>query len=224
MTHTEKVHIIFGLMAACIGFFALWGTAVPGSRARLVWPALTFLVGFFLFIPVEAQTRTYQPVGWGATLLSAVPDNAEYWLDNWFRYLRERHVLQHKVGGLLIMAAGIIEYARARGRLQRGRWEAALPVLLLGIGIAFGVHGGSAEHLPNLTEQRHHQVFGLLFAAAAVTLGLARTKHLRRPAWHLVWAVLVLVVGLDIALLYRLTPAERAIGGHHHASTGSGMR
>lgn len=226
MTHTEKVHVIFGAIAALVGLLGLWSTWRPDSRARYAWPVLTFLIGFFLFIPVEAQTRTYQPLGWWETLGSFVPEHPETWLSDWPRYLTHRHVIQHKVGSFLVMLCGAVELARARGRLSAPAWGWLFPSLMLAVALAFGLHGGSAEHLPNRVEQLHHQVLGVLLTVAAISVFLVRAGRLQGVFWRGAWAGLVLVVGLDIALLYRLSPAERnaSAEGHHHESTGPGMR
>lgn len=224
MTHTEKVHVIFGIVAAVVGLLALWETYRPTSAARLVWPVLTFLIGLCLFIPVEAQTRTYREVGWWETLLSVVPQHPLTWVRDWLRYLPQRHVIQHKLGALCIMGVGLIELFRARGRLAgpAGRW--ALPALLLGTGIAFGVHGGTAAHLSHRTEQLHHHVLGVALTMAAASLALVRTGRVRGRGWEGAWAGLVLAVGLDIALFYRLTSAERITEVYHHESADPGMR
>jgi uncharacterized membrane protein HdeD (DUF308 family) len=223
VTHTEKVHVIFGLLAAVTGALALWSAYHPTRWARLIWPWLTFFIGFFLFIPVEAQTRTYVEVGWWDTLMSAVPDNADYWISNWFRYLNQWHVVQHKVGGFLIMAAGVIEFRRARGRLAAPAWGWAFPVLLLGIAVAFGIHGGSTEHLPHLSEQVHHQIFGVALGLAGVALGLVNSDRLKHPGWKGLWAILVMVVGLDMAFFYRLRPEERVAPMHMTDTTSTMM-
>jgi hypothetical protein len=66
---------------------------------------------------------------------------------------------------------------------------------------------------------------GVAFAIAAATLLLVRTGRLRSPFWQGLWAILVTVVGLEIALFYRLTPTERTTTEeHHHASVDPGMR
>lgn len=223
MTHTEKVHVIFGVLAALTGGLALWHAFRPRSRAALVWPLLALGIGLALFVPVEAQTRTYVEVGWWDTLLSVVPDSPRYWLNNWFAKLGEWHVVQHKIGGLLIMIVGAVEWRRARGGLQGLAWKFVLPVLLVAIGLSFGIHGGTRAHLPNRTETLHHQVFGLAFVVAGVTKGLVESRRLG-GAWRGAWALVVLLVGLDIALLYRLDPVERQVGGRHHESTGTRER
>lgn len=224
MTHTEKVHVILGSAAALAGTLALWQIYRPNSRARLYWPVLAFLIGFFLFVPVEARSRTYQEVGWWGVLLSAVPEHPTTWLRDWLFYLPQRHVIQHKIGALCIMAIGVIEFRRGQGGLCGQTLGLALPALLLGTAIAFGVHGGTALHLTHPVEQIHHRVLGAAFAAAAISLAMSRIGRLRAHFWKGLWAALVLAVGLDIAVFYRLRPTERNKEIYHHESAGPGMR
>ena len=221
MTHTEKVHVLFGMLAAISGGLALWGVYRPASLARLIWPVIAFLIGFFLFIPVEAQTRTYQEVSWWTVLGSAIPQNPGTWIRDWFHYVGQWHVVQHKIGSFLMMVVGVVEFQRGRGRLAGQGWGFVLPGLLLGIGVAFGLHGGTAVHLTHRTEVIHHQVFGVAFAIAAVSLALVRTGRLRHPAWRGLWAALILAVGIDIGFFYRLTPEERVPAVHHHDAGGN---
>jgi cytochrome bd-type quinol oxidase subunit 2 len=133
--------------------------------------------------------------------------------------------VQHKIGSFLMMVVGVVEFSRANGRLRAQGWAWIFPTLLMGIAVSFGIHGGSVEHLPNRVEQVHHRVLGIAFAVAAVSLLLVRTGRLHGTFWQALWAMLVLVVGLDIALFYRLSPSERQTSEeHHHASVDPGMR
>ena len=224
MTHTEKVHVVLGILAALTGGLALWRVVRPESRAGLAWPVLAFLIGFCLFIPVESQSRTYQVVGWPDVLSSAMPEHPATWLRDWFHYLPQRHVIQHKIGALFMMAIGVIESLRAGGRLSSSAWGLMLPSLLLGVALSFGVHGGTAVHLSHTTEQVNHHLLGVAFAIGAVTLALARTGRVHGRLWEGTWAALVLLIGLTLAVSYRLTPAERSTEVHHHASTSPGLR
>src|SRR5262249_1099797 len=173
--------------------------------------------------PVESHSRTYQEVSWFGTIISPVPEHPATWVRDWFKYLNHWHVIQHKVGSFLMMVAGVVEFQRARGQLRGTAWGLVLPGLLLGVAIAFGIHGGSAEHLPFRTEQFHHHIIGIALLIAAVSLALVRTGHLRHLVWQHLWAVLILCIGLDITLFYRLTPAERAMEAHHHMEKGAEM-
>jgi hypothetical protein len=225
MTHTERVHVLFGCAAAATGALAVLHAHRPAGRAGGAWPAIGFLIGFCLFVPVEAQTRTYQDVGWWETLLSVVPQHPATWAADWFSRLDHWHVIQHKVGGILIMVACAIEWLRGRGSLGGRSWQLVLPVLLVGIGLAFGVHGGTRQHLPSGVEQLHHRLFGFGFMLAGIALGLWRAGVVRAPAFRWLWGALVLLVGLDIALFYRLDPGESGgAKGLHHESAGTGRR
>jgi len=219
VTHTEKAHLVFGLGLALIGGCALWGIWWPGSRARLVWPVLAFLIGAVLFVPVETQGRTYDAMDWWDVLWSFIPDTPSRWIPDWIEMAGKRHVWQHKVGSFLAMAAGTVELMRARGKLTAVGWGFVLPALIVGIGAAFGIHGGSPAHLSHRVETFHHRVLGLAFVVAGASLALAQAGRLR-GWWKGLWALLILVVGLDIALFYRLAPQERRQEAHHHESLG----
>jgi hypothetical protein len=224
MTHTEKVHVVFGLVAAITGGLALWAAIDRRSRAGSAWPALAFLLGLFLFIPVESQHRTYLEVGWSDVLISAVPEHPATWLRDWLHYLPQRHVVQHKLGAIFIMAIGIVEFLRCRDKLAGPPWGLLLPFLLVAVGLSFGVHGGTAVHLSHLTEQANHWLLGAALSAGGVSLALVRAGRLRGRLWEGVWPALVLLAGLIVAFSYRLTPSERGLEAHHHASTGTGLR
>lgn len=220
MLHTEKVHVMFGLLAAFGAACALRAAFRPESPARLVWPAVAILVGVFLFIPVEGHTLTYQDVGWWDTILSVLPTDRANWIPNWIATLSVPHVLQHKIGGFAIITMGVVEWQRGRGSLQGNGWAVILPLMLVIAGLAFGIHGGSSDHLPSRGEQVHHWIFGTAFVLAGLSLGLARTGRVEGRMWHGAWAVLVLLTGLQIALLYRVDPPTET-EEHHHESAGA---
>lgn len=224
MVHTEKVHVMFGVLAALGGAGALWATWRPRSWLRFAWPVLALVVGVFLLVPVEGHTLTYTDTGWWETIVSAIPSDRAGWIGDWFRTLSVTHVLQHKLGAASILGLAGIELLRARGGLQGRPWGLALPVLLVTCGLAFGLHGGTTAHLPSRAELVHHWVFGVAFVAGGATLGMARRGILRHRAWHGVWAALVLLVGLDIALRYRLDRVPTSTEIHSHESPGPGKR
>ena len=70
MTHTEHVHILFGIGLALTGVLWLGGQTPAGQRLRYVWPLILVAVGVFLVIPTETQERTYVPVDAWNTFLS----------------------------------------------------------------------------------------------------------------------------------------------------------
>lgn len=224
MTYTEKVHVVFGVMIILTGGLALWGTIRPRGPGASLWPLVAFLMGFGLFIPVEAHSRTYQGVGWADAILSFVPPHPATWVQDWFHYLPYRHAIQHKLSAMIAMSVGVLEFARARGRLAEGTWKLAFPALLLGVAVSLGIHGGTGGHLMYSSEQRQHHMMGVALAVGGITLALVRTGRLPARPWASTWAALLLLIGLVVTFSYRLTPAELGTEVHHHESTGPGMR
>lgn len=200
MTHTEYVHILFGVGLILGGASWLGAQRVPASPLRFVWPLLVFLVGLFLVIPTETQERTYTRVGLWDTFLSVFPDS----LDVWLATVRKGHVLQHKAAGVCAMLAGGIEGLRGAGRLQGAHWRWAMPLLAVGAGLAIGIHGGTHTHLPRVAEQAHHWVLGGALVLGGLAHALATVGRPPRPVLQQVLPVLMIVAGLDLALLYRL--------------------
>ena len=200
MTHTEHVHLLFGIGLVLAGAFWLGAQAHPAPFLRHAWPFLLFLIGLFLVIPTETQERTYQPVGVWDTFLSVFPDRLAVWLES----VRKPHVIQHKVAGLCTMVAGAIEWSRARGWLTASAWRWALPLLAVGAGLAIGVHGGTHRHLPRVGEQLHHWVLGAALLAGGAAYAAGTAPGARRPLLRAVLPVLLVLAGLEWALFYRV--------------------
>jgi hypothetical protein len=199
MTHTEHVHLLFGIGLALTG--ALWlGGQTVAPRLRFVWPIVLFAVGFFLVISTETQERTYAQVDAWHTFLSVFPDSFAVWLTS----VQKFHVIQHKITGMCAMAAGAIEEARTCGFLSADRWRLALPLLTIGAGLAIGIHGGTHQHLPHLVERAHHWILGGALVLGGAVQAVATGRQAAHPAWLRVLPALVLVSGLDLALFYRL--------------------
>jgi hypothetical protein len=219
MTHTERVHVMFGAGLALMGLLAIRAERRPGGAAATAWPILAFLIGLLLFIPVEAQTRTYATLGWADVLRTLLPDDPAHWVRDWLVKARAAHVIQHKSGAVAAMVGGAMELAVARGWVRGPGWRYVLPACLVAVGAAFGIHGGNSHHLPFHMEQLQHHLMGAGLALAGVCVGLQRGGALRHRAWALVWPVLALLAGLNIALFYRLPPGAAA---HlNHAAAGA---
>jgi hypothetical protein len=195
---------MFGAGLALMALLAMRAERRPGGIASTCWPILAFLIGLLLFIPVESQTRTYTALGWTAVLRTLIPDDPAHWVRDWLDMARAIHVIQHKVGSAAAMLAGAVELGRARGWLRGAGWRHVLPVCLVAVSVAFGIHGGDAHHLPFHMEQSQHHLMGVGFGLAGVSVGLHRVGVLRHRGWALTWPVLALLAGLAIALFYRL--------------------
>ena len=66
-----------------------------------------------------------------------------------------------------------------------------------------------SHHLPFRIEQSQHHLMGSGLVLAGISLGLFRAGVLRRQAWAMVWPALAVIVGLSLALFYRLPPEAR---------------
>jgi hypothetical protein len=200
MTHTEHVHILFGIGLAVTGALWLGGQTHAGARLRYAWPLVLVAVGVFLVIPTETQERTYVQVDTWDTFLSVFPNSLSVWLTT----VQKFHVIQHKITGLCAIVAGGIEESRACGRLAASRWRWGLPLLTITAGLALGVHGGTHQHLPRLVERAHHWVLGGALVLGGVAQAIAMGHRPEHPSLQRVLPALVLVAGLDLAVLYRL--------------------
>ena len=204
MTHTERVHVLFGLGLVLTGLFAFDAERRRNPTAATVWTTVVFAIGFLLFIPVEAHTLTYTKAGWVEVIRSIVPDRPETWIGDWLAKARATHVTQHKIGGVAAMATGIVELGLARRWLLAAGWRLVLPAALVTAGVAFGIHGGTMHHLPSTTEQLQHHLLGTGLVTAGVTLTLFRVGLVRHRFWGLLWPVLALLLGANLMFFYRL--------------------
>lgn len=200
MTHTEYVHIMLGWGMAITGMVWLLADTERGRGLRWVWPVLVFLIGFFLFIPTETQERSYTQVGAWDTFLSVFPNSLAVWLET----VQKHHVIQHKTAGVCAMLAGGVEFGRATGALKAARWAWFLPLLSIGAGLAIGIHGGTQQHLPRVTEQLHHWIMGGALVVGGGLLALSKAGRLKSEMWPRVLPGLMVVAGVDFLLFYRL--------------------
>jgi hypothetical protein len=200
MTHTEHVHLLFGIGLTMAGALWLGAQAYPAGPLRHMWPPFLVAVGLFLVIPTETQERTYTRVGVWDTFLSVFPNSLSVWLTT----VQKPHVIQHKLAGVCAFLAGAIESGRAGRWLAAPQWRWSLPLLTIAAGLAIGVHGGTHQHLPRLAEQAHHWILGGALVLGGMAHAVATGRVPERPAWQRVLPALVLAAGLDLALWYRL--------------------
>jgi hypothetical protein len=200
MTHTEHVHLLFGVGLAMTGLLWLAAQNYPASLLRYLWPPLLFAVGLFLLIPTETQERTYTQVDAWNTFLSVFPNSLSVWLTT----VQQPHVIQHKVTGTCAMLAGAIEASRAFGWLCTPQWRWALPILTIVAGLAIGYHGGTHQHLPRVTEQAHHWILGAALVLGGTVHAVAIGHAPKDLIAQRLLPALILLAGLDLIFFYRL--------------------
>jgi hypothetical protein len=188
IAYSEFNHHVAGVFLVIIGCAEL-SQAVRSSSpvwARLLLPAALGLVGLFVLIWSDHEAWPIGTLSLSQTL-----------------YGGDHEILQHKLYGLLAILSACIEILRRSGQIRHPGWRIPLPAFaILGGGMLFshshGVHP-SAQHIA-----LHHALMGTL----AITAGLSRLVSAWKagPAahahsrWELVWAGLILVIGLQLIL------------------------
>jgi len=201
MTHSEIVHVYYGLGSVTLGLSAAWAWRHDRGVARYAWPVLLLLAGASLLLPVETGERRYQIVGWWVTLRSVLPWSFSEWLD----YARRFHVIQHKTAGLLILTTGAAELWLLQ-TAQPPPWvRQVTPLCSVLTGIVLGIHGGTHTHLPAVRETVHHWILAAGLVPGGIVLGLYRAGRLQSAWWKNALAIALVIIGLEWALFYRLS-------------------
>jgi len=117
--------------------------------------------------------------------------------------------IQHKLYAALLLATGVIELLRRRGRLARPWWRVPLPLFAIVGGVLLFFHQHHV-HAGMEVIMLHHRILGTTAILAGCCklvpdfIGSSRRTAgaLGRPAWDLVWSVLVFLVGLELMLYF----------------------
>jgi putative copper resistance protein D len=113
--------------------------------------------------------------------------------------------IQHKLYALLLLTVGLIEWRLRQGRLTGAAWRWPLPL--------FAIIGGALllPHMHHvLTDVRvielHHRIMGataMLGGSARLLPDLRRSPSAEeRARWELVWATLLLLIGIELLLYF----------------------
>ncbi len=129
---SEFNHHVAGWALIGVGLLVLAGHRFPHLRILpYVWPALFLAAGLFLALWSDGEIWPRGNVAW-----------------TWLLH-HDAEARQHKIYALLLLAMGVVEYLRVRGRLSRFWRAAAFPILaVVGAGLllihdhtqASGVH------------------------------------------------------------------------------------
>ena len=113
----------------------------------------------------------------------------------------DEEVLQHKTYGVLAFAVGVIEFLRRTGWFAHAVWTVPLPLFAIVGGMMLFSHS-HGDHPAASRIALHHVIMGMM----AITAGSSklvsgwRTRSLitERSYWELLWASLVVVIGLQL--------------------------
>jgi putative copper resistance protein D len=196
---SEFNHNSSGALLIVIGIAAVMEVFLPGRPwTRSLWPLTA--IGTSLYIIIRSDPRVW-PMG-------SIP----LW-----EGLNIPSVWQHKTGGLILLAIGLIEFLRRRGRLRHPVWGYLFPCLALAGGaMLLLLHGGHSAGLilAFISQQLlwglagfkiylQHAAMGIL----ALLLGgtkLLWDHHPEKRNRPLVWRVVMILFGL-LLLFYSET-------------------
>jgi putative copper resistance protein D len=185
---SEMNHHIAGFLVAMAGVFVLLECLRSGasSRLRLLGPLCFLLVSLFLFIFSDTEIWPFGPQS------------------VWHAVTHDLEALQHKTFALILLAMGIVEYQRVRGR-----WNGALTPWIFSIaGLAgailllFHRHTMDMHHVAAMQQMQHIEVQHRWYAAVGV--GIVTAKHVSEfpTKWQklftIVWPALMITLGLSL--------------------------
>ena len=110
-------------------------------------------------------------------------------------------VLQHKTYGVLAFAVGTIEYLRRLGWFAHAVWMVPLPIFAVVGGLMLFAHS-HGDHPAADKIALHHALMGTMAITAGSSKLISgwRQRQLatERSYWELLWAGLVLVIGVQL--------------------------
>jgi hypothetical protein len=189
---SEFNHHLAGFFVILAGIFILAEGRVAKGRplARYAWPMCFLAAGLFVLVFSDTEIWPFGP---------QTP---------WYAITHNTEDLQHKVFAVILLAVGLVEFQRARGR-WKSSWTAWF---FPGVGVVgsilllFHVHGGDmrAPHAMETMEhiQMQHRWFAVTGLGIALADGLSKTSQKWQAMFRVTWPALLIVLGV---LLVRYT-------------------
>jgi hypothetical protein len=186
---SESNHHLIGFFVVLAGVFILAQDALKKRfpAVRYVWPACFLLSGLFVLVYSDTELWPFGPKPW----IQGTITNPE--------------VIQHKVFAVLLLAVGLVELARARGRLKK--WSGwVFPVLAMAGSALLLFH----SHRAGMRGPNHMAVMARInaehFSYAAIGFGIGLTGGLAEinARWNTVFAKLspTLMMVLGVLLMF----------------------
>ena len=186
---SEFNHHLAGIFVILAGMFILAESNLAKRWAfvRYAWPVCFLAAGLFVLIFSDTELWPFGPQS------------------PWYGITHNAEDLQHKIFAVVLLALGLVEVQRARGRLK-SPWAAfVFPVLGVtgAVLLLFHVHSGDMQ-APNAMEameniQRQHRWFaatGMGIALANGVAGLTKAPQWMQQFCRTAWPVLLIVLGL----------------------------
>lgn len=183
---SELNHHLAGFFLVLAGLFILAQASFVNrfGFVRYAWPACFLLSGLFLLVFSDTELWPFGRQSW----IHGLSTHAE--------------VLQHKTFAAILLALGVIELARVRGRLKAA-WAAwAFPifamagsVLLLFHSHEAGMHG--PDHMALMERiQSQHLSYSVTGFGIGVSKGLSEIRGRWQRVFSKIWPALMIVLGV----------------------------
>ncbi len=191
-----------------------------GSREGIAYSEFNHhLAGIFLLLiglselrqalgwPVLAWTRFLLPGALAvAGMLLLIWSDHDSWPIGSMTFVQtfsgsDPEVLQHKTYGVLALAVGAIEFLRRLGLFAHAVWTVPLPVFAVVGGLMLFAHS-HGDHPAAHKIALHHLIMGVMAITAGSSKLISgwRQRQLatERSYWEIIWAGLVLAIGLQL--------------------------
>jgi putative copper resistance protein D len=189
IAYSEFNHHLTGWFVVLLGAAELAQALLRGRfpfALRLLLPGALMMTGLFLLVWSDHEAWPIGSMSLTQTLFGG-----------------DHEVVQHKAYGLLALLIGGIEAFRRTGRLRHAGWLMPLPAFaIVGGWMLFGHSHGT--HPAAQTIAWHHAIMGALAVTAGssklVSVWNTRAEGDRSSRWDLLWASLILLIGLELTL------------------------
>ncbi len=115
----------------------------------------------------------------------------------------DQEILQHKTYGVLAFVVGAVEFLRRLGWFSHAAWMVPLPLFAIVGGLMLFSHA-HGDHPGAQKIALHHALMGTMAITAGssklVSGWRARQLATERSYWELLWASLVLIIGLQLLI------------------------
>ncbi|MBX3236183.1 MAG: hypothetical protein KF814_08530 [Nitrospiraceae bacterium] len=188
IAYSEFNHHLAGFLVLLIGLSELRQALRLQAFAwsRFLLPGAMLTGGIFLLIWSDHEAWPIGSMTFAQTFSGADPE-----------------IIQHKTYGWLCLFVGTVECLKRVGRFQHAAWTVPLPLFAIVGGLMLFGHS-HGDHPSAHKIALHHAVMGTL----AITAGSSRLLSGWRAAeltddrsyWELIWAALILVIGLQLLI------------------------
>jgi copper resistance protein D len=189
---SEFNHHLAGFFVLLAGLSILAEGSLLAQRPllRLLWPLCFLLSGSFILIWSDTELWPFGPQSW------------------YYGLTHHPEVLQHKLLAVLVLALGVIEIQRARGKLNASWSGWVFPVLGVAGSTMLLFHdhqvgmAGINHQLIMERIQTQHSGFAITGFGIALSKGLAAANFRWRPFFERLFPALLIVLGA-LLLVYR---------------------